>query len=283
MLTLHRPHIHLGRINLWNGSGNQPSKKTGLGMILRVWRAGIIASALISLLVRAAPAAGIDHRHGWEFTLSGEYQLVDNSAADIERGMRIAHLDGNPCGNPGEIFCMSAPTPYSDHDRLSYTLALGRALNPRFGLLALYSGSDLGSSYGYFDGGYGDIYDADLEIRHKRLAVLGLALEFRPSPEIYLGLGPAFYQLDFETVTGDAQFFDSHRARRLGFIAIGGVTLPKSSLFFVNASVQYRHAGNFALGPFDARNILGDVLTTMPETKVSINHTVMLLGIGARI
>lgn len=245
--------------------------------------AAIIAAALLSYSADSARAADVNRGHGWELMLSGGYQPVDNSAADLEQGLRDGQLDGNPCGNPGEIFCSSVPMPSSDFDRLSYTIGLSRSLTRRFGLQALFSSSDLGSSYGYFDGGYGAIYDADLDIRHKRLSVLGLAAKFRPLPEIYLGLGPALYWLDFNIVTGDAQFFDFQRARRFGIIAIGGLTLPKSSRFFVNAGLQYRHAGKFTLGPFDAKNINGDVLTAMPETKVSMNHLVLLLGVGLRM
>ncbi|MEW6411882.1 MAG: hypothetical protein AB1483_05345 [Candidatus Zixiibacteriota bacterium] len=257
-------------------------------MIAEFMKRVIAVLMVVSLVVSDAVArkAAPREKHGWELTINGGYRF-SGSASDLESAMIVGRLNGSPCGDLGQIFCYSVDLPYTDQNRLGYTVTLSREIKPRLGLQAVYGSTQIGSTSGYYDGG--DLgtqsTDAALEINGMKVTTYGLVARFNPTRLIYFSLGPAVYSLKFKVSTGGSGYSPGvqHHSERLGLLAGAGLTVPARSAVFVHLGVQYRLTGAFDVGPIDAKNRQGEVLTKLPLSNVSLNHLIFLIGLGIRI
>jgi len=212
---------------------------------------------------------------------SGNYIATEGLFNTLEEAMRLGRLDGSSCGNAGEIFCYGGYHPFSDVNRLGYMIMAGYAMSPKSKLWALFGKNNVGTTFGYYDGGDSSWEDAELSVK-TTLRTFALLYSILPASFIRLSIGPAFYLAKIELLTSDF-LKENDNTSGIGFLTEIGLSVPARTSIFVDASIHYRYALNMKYGPYDAKNSQGEVLTRMPVTKVNFGFLLIQLGLGVRL
>lgn len=251
----------------------------------RAWLFGVLSAGPI---VAIQPADAQQPRQfRWSLVVSGAFHPHTRWGTALANALRSGNLDGDPCGNIGEILCQAATQPDIDDQPLASHVALGLRVSRRLELALSYASASAGSVSGYFDGGNSGTSGSDatlwLEMRARTLA---LTARYFLTSAIRIGGGPAVRLQETSTTTagwfkagGDT---DKHTTVRPGILLEGSVTWPPRSTFFVELAARYSWAGGATFGPYDALNEQHQLRTTMPATTASFAHFVAGIGVGVR-
>ena len=223
----------------------------------------------------------------WSLVVSGALHPHTSWGTALAGALRSGNLDGDPCGNIGEIQCQAASQPDIDDQPLASHVALGMRVSPSLELALSYASASAGSVSGYFDGGNTGTSGSDATLWiEMRAHTVALTARYALTPAIRVGVGPAVrFQ---ETATTTAGWFknggdtDKRTTVRPGILLEGSVTWPPRSTVFVEVAARYSWAGGATFGPYDALNEQHQLRTTMPGTTASFAHFVAGLGVGLR-
>jgi hypothetical protein len=102
----------------------------------------------------------------------------------------------------------------------------------------------------------------------------------RPVRGVHVGVGPAFFATTLETESGTFGPTQSQTTRTGGLLWEVAATVPPRSRLFGEILAQYRQVGHVDAGPFMATN--GLFTSTLPATRVDMNHWFLGVGIGVR-
>jgi hypothetical protein len=244
--------------------------------------------AIAGVLLPAEPAAtqSLGTRK-FSIVFSGGVRPAGPWGQDIAAGMRRGNLDGDPCGNTGEVFCSFPSRPDADEDVLSYSIELGFRPTPALELAPAYASVSAGTVSGYFDGGNTGTADSDAELlvgMHARTVTI--SGRYLIGQLVRIGGGPSL-RIQETSVTTGSNFgrggrTDRSTTVRPGFAIEAGAVWPQRSRLFVDLGVRYSWAAATSFGPYDAVNEQGQLRTTMPSTRAYFAHFVAGIGAGLR-
>ena len=110
---------------------------------------------------------------------------------------------------------------------------------------------------------------------------VGTALVAMSVSSLRVGLGPSVSPDEVQAYGTERDFAPVKRSRT-GLVLEVAVSLPDRGRFFVDVSVQRHWLGSQEIGPYPIHDTSGDLATTFPATRVSFDHTSMMLGVGLR-
>jgi len=205
----------------------------------------VAALLLTARLDLAAQQAAPTPNRRWSVSWTLGLALA-NSTADIEEALR---------GRPDRSMAGGL--------KLGRTITVGYAVKRHLEIRGMWASTDLGDAYA----GWGFFSDRNQRVFKKvtTLAVLP-ALSFGHGWR--LGAGPS---LNIITLSD----WDRHSstATQPGLVGHVGVTTPVHSRLFFEIAGQYRYVLPAELGAS------GD----LPETRVSLSHAIVSLGVGVRL
>jgi hypothetical protein len=248
----------------------------------------MLVLAIAGVLLPAEPAATQSVRTPkFSIVFSGGVRPAGPWGQDIAAGMRRANLDGDPCGDNGEVFCSFSTQPDVEEHVLSYSIELGFRATPVLELALAYGSVSAGTVSGYFDGGNTGTGDSDAELlvamHAKTVTVSG---RYLIGQLVRIGGGPSLRIQETSVTTGSdlgrGGRTDRSTTVRPGFAIEAGVVWPRRSRLFVDLGVRYSWAAAASFGPYDAVNEQEQLRTTMPSTRASFAHFVAGIGAGLR-
>ncbi len=209
---------------------------------------------------------------GWSIFLGVGHRKGIHTAEDFKAGLiEGGYVDGTWSGGWWFPSTYSA-SPSGGSKSAAFHVGLSYDSSPKLGYrIFLNSGEIVHAGGRHIDE---DLNSFNIGI-NGFLTTVGLLVEYRPSPAIRLGAGPAYNHfsvdyvsyVDFEEATRETQ---SHGALGLALEAM--LTAPAHTSWFIFFGVQRHEVMKFDIGPFE----------NMPETSASISHSIWLLGLGIR-
>jgi len=204
----------------------------------------LLTAALDLAAQQAAPAPNRRWSASWTLGLA-----LANSTADIEEALR---------GRPDRSMAGGL--------KLGRTITVGYAVKRHLEIRGMWASNDLGDAYaGWKCGGF--FCDTNQRV-FKKVTTLAVLPALRFGHGWRLGAGPS---LNIVTLSD----WDGHSstATQPGLVGHVGVTTPVHSRLFFEIAGQYRYAL-----PAEVE-ASGDV----PETRVSVSHAILSLGVGVRL
>lgn len=262
-----------GAVSGWLGSFFLKGKNMKLGALLAFAFAGWVA---IPLSAQTPGGARVT------FVVSGGGRLPSEWVNHIEDGMIAGSLNGDPCGNVGEIFCSAAPQPHDDEDLPTYSFEATFQPSSSYELSLQVGVAHPGSVSGYFDGGIEGLALTDAELRlEPQTVTIAASVRYIATGAVHIGGGPALHLNRVTAVSLARELVDTKAVP--GFVLDATAAVPVRSTFFVQLATRYRWMKSTRYGPYDAFNMNGDALASFPATSAAFNALVAELGLGFRI
>jgi hypothetical protein len=240
----------------------------------------VLIAAPVAAQNTSAPAIGRRFSIEVAGSLQGGWTWFGN-ALDA---MRQARLDGQRCGDFGEIYCSGGAGVFLlNSDPVSVVVSAEYRLGLRISIRGLVSTTGETEAFGYYDGGPDEaLTDAELQVAIQKASFYGFLVTYRPTGLVRLGAGPAFFTTGVRTLTGGG-VSETQARSYVGALFDVANTFPARSAIYAIAAGQYRWTLAKDLGPIDARNEAGEVLTTMPRIAAPLSHSALMLGLGIRV
>lgn len=214
--------------------------------------------------------------------LSGGLRSPSGWVDGIERGMIAGNLDGDVCGDQGEIQCTAARRPFSDQDHVTYSVEVAFRARQRAEVAFSLGFGNAGNVSGYFDGGTTGTAGSDAELAlEMRATTLAASLRYIALGGIRVGGGPALHVL--RTTAGTVRGETSETTLRPGLVVDAGVSLPVRSTVFLDLGIRYRWMTKGTFGPYDALNEVNEVRAVFPATSAAFSPLLAELGLGIRL
>jgi hypothetical protein len=206
--------------------------------------------------------------------------------ADIRAAMIRSNLDGDRCGNTGEVFCNIGAGVHPDEDALSFGITTTYRFRPSVELALTYASVNAGSVDGYFDGGNSGTFDSDAELWVDMHAWTVAASARYRAGMVWLGGGPTLRLQRTSVTTASDRGRGGRTDRRTtfapAFVLATGLIWPQHSSFFLDLSAHYNWASAQTFGPYQVLNEQGQARATMTATRASFAYAVAGLGVGIR-
>jgi hypothetical protein len=201
--------------------------------------------------------------------------------------MRIANLDGDPCGDLSELLCQMPSQPDVENEPLVYGVTVAYRTRETLEVALSYTGASAGTVSGYFDGGNTGTNDSDAELWvEMRERTLALSARYVLNSFVRVGGGPALHvQRTLVTTASDFRRggrTDTHTTVRPGLLLEVSGVWPARSSFFVECADRYSWASAATFGPYDALNEQSQRRATMGATRESFAHFTVGVGAGLR-
>jgi hypothetical protein len=269
---------------------------------------GVLAGAVVGTTVGATTGAIMPPARRWipldEASLGGESLPLDQPAASLPsskfRRLTFSVDTGQPSSGPAHDleaamhtagFTDASPGffgPPIDHPfsrngfwEIGRPMALesSYALSPSLSVGVAGSQTPIGETFGYRSAG---MQYLNLQYRVTTVGVVVL----RTYSFFRFGGGPALHWTQMRNDPAPEPdpaarnpSWSSHS--RVGFIGIAGVRLPSETRVYLDLSVQYRHLGRTAVGPFTPTSY-GISATPLPASEAQFSHWFLAFGPGVR-
>lgn len=245
-----------------------------------------LALALGALLAALAPlqAQGEMERIAasrWAATVSGGVSL-GTSTSDIEAAMRaggLAETDPGGC----RVYCSpSKAFPWSQGNGAGFQAMLMRrfATSP-LQFRAAASHTHLGTTTG-FNLREGLDFGDYLEVQQRVTAIGVLAGVSALREVVWAAAGPAVYRATLTRIDGGEASDERSVVTRVGGLVALGLDVPLSYPVVLQFQGQYRIIGSPEMGPVREQAVDGSEGRMMPRAAVTLDHALLLMGLGLR-